>query len=115
MKTKICTRCGKELPLTEFYQYKYKRRYRGKISNWCKICNRVANKQSRSKANYPPPSDPEFYKECKGCGTYWPATLDYYYKNKYLIDGLASRCKICMRQESKWRNEVQTKLKQMKV
>lgn len=35
METKTCSRCGKELPITEFYPSP---RYKGGYKCWCKAC-----------------------------------------------------------------------------
>lgn len=44
IKTKKCTRCGRELPVTEFHK---KRMSLDGLQSWCKECFREAEKQQR--------------------------------------------------------------------
>lgn len=45
-KTKVCSKCGRELPLSEFYN---KSKYKYGVSNWCKECDREYNKNCRAR------------------------------------------------------------------
>lgn len=49
METKTCSRCGKELPITEFYPSP---RYKGGYKCWCKACcseaAKLANRRRRA-------------------------------------------------------------------
>ena len=58
MGTKICKRCQKELPLTEFYFRKESNRYR----DACKKCKSVVTKEEKKQMN-----DAQI-KKCKVCG-----------------------------------------------
>jgi uncharacterized protein YlzI (FlbEa/FlbD family) len=44
-KTKICNRCNKELPLSEFWEQK---KYRDGVRKFCKNCGRAYNKENRN-------------------------------------------------------------------
>ena len=45
-------------------------------------------------------------KRCGRCGTWYPATAEYFIRNKKRADGLASRCKECNREvQRQWREE----------
>ena len=50
--TKTCTKCGKELPVDRFSR---KSSAPDGLQNWCKDCQRVANKASYGKRQLPPP------------------------------------------------------------
>lgn len=43
---KKCTRCGRELPVTEFYK---KSNAADGLQDWCKECFKEANKQQRKR------------------------------------------------------------------
>lgn len=45
METKICTRCGKELPVSEFYQVKYKGQKPKYSYSTCKKCTAIEQKR----------------------------------------------------------------------
>jgi len=46
MKTKVCTKCGKELPATKEYFNANKNRKYG-LSSYCKVCKKIYNKKHR--------------------------------------------------------------------
>lgn len=46
IKTKKCSKCGRELPVTEFY---VKSNAPDGLQSWCKECSKRANKQSRKR------------------------------------------------------------------
>lgn len=46
VKTKKCSRCGRELPVTEFYK---KSDTPDGLQSWCKECFREAEKQQRKR------------------------------------------------------------------
>lgn len=45
MKTKVCSKCGKELPLSEFYKYK---KTRSSLRSYCKKCQIAENFANRN-------------------------------------------------------------------
>ena len=46
MKTKICSKCGKEKDLSEFYKVN---RYKNKLRSECKKCQKEHQKRQRDK------------------------------------------------------------------
>lgn len=47
---KVCTKCGKEKPLTEFFpRYDY-RKAQGKLSSWCKKCHGASGVQYKRRS-----------------------------------------------------------------
>lgn len=47
METKVCTKCGKELPVSEFHKNKYSK---DGLQYMCKACNAKSVKESRQRA-----------------------------------------------------------------
>lgn len=45
IETKVCTRCGKELPVDEFYQVKYKKKATKYQYSTCKTCTAIEQKR----------------------------------------------------------------------
>ena len=45
IETKVCTRCGKEQPVTEFYQVKYKGQKPKYSYSTCKTCTSIEQKR----------------------------------------------------------------------
>ena len=112
METKICTKCGKELPATTKYfrlkktagksdylnsAWNAKKEYRVKRykENQEKF---VEYSREYRKIHYqyaPKPKDG--HKFCMGCGEEFPATTDYFrIKNKDGKFGLTGQCKKCL-------------------
>jgi len=50
--TKVCTKCGRELPVDQFSRRKTSP---DGLQQWCKACHRIANKQANSRRQLPPP------------------------------------------------------------
>ena len=48
VKTKKCTRCGRELPVTEFYK---KSKAPDGLQIWCKECFKKASRQQRKRGS----------------------------------------------------------------
>jgi len=93
--TRICTKCGKELPVTPKCFYRKKLGKYGFMAE-CKKCNELRRKgmiELLPKAN-------EGYKICRKCDRELPATLEYFYKKNTTIDGLRCQCKKCEVQQS---------------
>lgn len=88
-KTKTCTKCGRELPISEFYA---KAGSKDGLQTICKECHNEATKRSREKAQalggLKPPT-----KLCKRCGRELP--LVRFGKNASTKDGLQYWCKDC--------------------
>lgn len=73
METKVCTKCGKELPLNEFYNDKM--RPDGKKSA-CRECTNQSQRELRARKKdsetttirYAPKEEEKTIKECNDCG-----------------------------------------------
>jgi len=88
MDTKICTKCGKEKSLPEFYKSVYGK---GGVESMCKECRQSWNRNYHSKANYLPQI--EGNKRCAKCGKMVPVNdFSFNRRNK---DGRGSYCKSC--------------------
>lgn len=86
METKVCSKCGVEKPLSDFYKQangKYGRH------SWCKECYR--EHQNNSSISYPPKT--EGAKVCTRCGVEYP--IAFFNKSKRSKDGRSSYCKDC--------------------
>ncbi len=112
METKICTKCGKELPATTKYFRLKKNRGKVGLSKQCLECEKeyrvkrykenqekfVEYSREYRKIHYqyaPKPKDG--HKFCMGCGEEFPATTDYFrIKNKDGKFGLTGQCKKCL-------------------
>jgi hypothetical protein len=46
METKRCSKCGRILPLTDFFQCKSRK---DGVQSFCKECHKLANKESKAK------------------------------------------------------------------
>lgn len=89
IKTKVCSECKQELPVSEFYPRK-----NSKIgfSCCCKACHKIRGKIAKAKINAKPKLIPDF-KKCSRCGETYPAAM--FVKDNDRISGLASWCKKC--------------------
>lgn len=45
METKVCTRCGKEKPIDEFYKVKYKGQEAKYTYGTCKVCSNIEQRR----------------------------------------------------------------------
>ena len=85
MDTKICTKCGRELSLTEYYS-----RGNGKLRSECKQCH-----SSYVKSRYKERKDfvNEIKNECKclKCGESRPYTLDFHHMDPSIKDKSIAR------------------------
>jgi hypothetical protein len=93
IKTKVCTKCGVEKPLTEFYRDKSKKDGRRNI---CKSCDK--EKDKLDKLNPPIKKDytcEDGMKICRKCLIKKP--VSEFNKDKNSPDELYFRCKSCIR------------------
>lgn len=88
-KTKTCTKCGRELPISEFYA---KAGSKDGLQTFCKECHNEASKKSREKKEAKDGLKPPT-KLCKRCGRELP--LIRFGKNASTKDGLQYWCKDC--------------------
>lgn len=85
MDTKICSKCGKKLPLTEYYS-----RGNGKLRAECKKChsNYVKNKYQERKKLV---NEIKLDVGCAKCGEKRPYMLDFHHKDPSIKDTTISR------------------------
>ena len=85
MDTKKCSKCGKELPLTEYYS-----RGNGKLRSECKDCHKsyVKGKYNERKNIV---SDIKTSQKCAKCGESRSYVLDFHHKNPSVKDGTIAR------------------------
>ena len=97
MDTKKCTGdCGRELPATtEFFHKSTKGKF-GVRSN----CRECYNKRQYKKSN-PPNEDSNIKQVCSGCGEEFPATLDYFHRDKRGKIGVYTLCIVCKNKNNK--------------
>ncbi|MGJ0848292.1 hypothetical protein ACR77J_16495 [Tissierella praeacuta] len=101
METKICTKCKRELPLTEEYFYIGN----GGFRSMCKDCYRQYAREkyrnrngSISKEKGRPVTAKASEKgtmKCRECGIELPYTNEYFTAHKSYKSGLSTRCKTC--------------------
>lgn len=100
--TKVCSTCHNMLPATtEYFSMNGKR-----LSSRCKVCAKAYSKEfyrkikakkdvlreEERKAN----ALPDGYKKCVVCKEVFPATPEFFRRNKQSKDGLRPRCKQCL-------------------
>ena len=85
MDTKICSKCGKELPLTEYYS-----RGGGRLRSECKNCHKqyVTNQYLKRKELV---NDIKVNCKCAKCGESRSYTLDFHHKDPSIKDETISR------------------------
>ena len=93
MKTKMCSKCNRELPANTDYFFKHKE-CKNNLNACCKECMGYdfTNKLS---AKHPK----DGYKFCTKCNRELPATNDYFYSKKTCKDGLMGVCKDCRKKD----------------
>ncbi len=100
MMTRVCSHCGKELPLTTEYFYRNKRNKDG-FQLYCKQCASKQNKKyyeaNKINKNKNDRCKNE-YQTCTQCGVELPATNKYFYKETR--GGFKTKCKKCLRDNS---------------
>lgn len=85
MDTKKCSKCGKELPLTEYYS-----RGNGRLRSECKVChkNYVKNKYLERKEEV---NNIKTSYKCAKCGESRSYTLDFHHKDPTIKDNTIAR------------------------
>ena len=99
-KTKVCTKCGEELPATSFN--KSKKGCKLGLRSICRSCQSKEGKDYYEK-NKPPLKRDEILgdtKICIDCGIEYPRTTVYFYEREAGRDGLRNDCKLCNRKSS---------------
>ena len=99
--TQVCITCGREFPATLEYFHKRKDGKYG-VTSECKFCK--AEKYFEKDDDYPVNTDPSITKVCTKCGREFPATLEYFHKNKCGEYGLHAQCKECKNNKKRTRN-----------
>lgn len=94
--TKICSKCKKELPATNYYFHRAKNRPDG-LYEQCKKCRGYPYGETRRRENltYNNEEDSNGYKRCHKCNRLLPATYDYFHKDKKCLAGLYNVCREC--------------------
>ena len=78
MDTKICSKCGKELPITEYHKNGFDRKGNQKYRGYCKKCaNEIEKQRYRKKKEY---IDNQKI-QCAKCGETRTYVLDYHHKD----------------------------------
>lgn len=79
IKTKICSKCGEEKPLSEYHKNGFDSNGNQKYRGYCKICaNNIEKERYRRKKQFT-----ESLKEsCIKCGESRPYVLDFHHKDK---------------------------------
>ena len=106
---KICTCCGKEKKIDEFYKDAYGHGLYGRRSQ-CKEC---CNKKNKERANRRKPK-PIKHKICAKCKM--EKSVEHFHNTKYSADGYRYLCKDCSNEEKKiWACENQEHVKKYKL
>lgn len=93
MKTKICSKCKKELPATKKHFYKGSR-FKDGLSTRCKECLKETQKEINN--NYEEVEGKT--KICSKCKKEYPATIEFFDRNSRGKDGLHTQCKECRKE-----------------
>ena len=94
-QTKTCTKCGRELPISEFYA---KAGSKDGLQTICKDCHNAATQKSIEKRKADNIFNESETKTCICCGETKPITE--FYKDKKATDGHQSYCKRCLNLKS---------------
>ena len=92
---KKCNKCGRWLVASTVNFHKHKNGKYG-LYNQCKECN---NNRNRAKIN-PVNTDKSITKICTTCGREFPATLEYFHRQKRGKYGVTSECKFCIAEKN---------------
>lgn len=112
--TKVCTKCGKELPATSEFFRKTGKWLRGS----CRLCEKKYNKKNREKNKKKHDHDyyekmfmiwekEKYMKKCYSCSKL--KKYDNFHKHRKTIDGLSCLCKECNSKKGEKRRETNTK------
>lgn len=98
---KICSKCGRELPLENFVKDRWSK---DGFKSICKECRREKMKEARVEREGKDPyaelkKQGIFTKTCSVCGLEKP--VDEFQKNINSLDGLLSQCKSCASEKRK--------------
>lgn len=99
--TKVCTTCGREFPAIIEYFHKKKGGKYG-VSAECKFC--IAEKRFEEDDDFPVNTDPSITKVCTICGEEFPATVEYFHKQKGGKYGLMGECRECHKNRNRAKN-----------
>ena len=99
-QTKTCTKCGRDLPISEFYA---KAGSKDGLQTQCKDCHNAATQASKDKAKAQAHIEESLretcdMKRCSKCGETRP--ISDFYKDKKATDGHQSWCKLCISRKS---------------
>lgn len=95
---KTCTNCNIKFPALSINFHKDKKSQSG-LRSICKSCHQ---RQGRSNIkNNVPINDGSINKKCSYCKNFFPATTEFFHKNKNVVSGLYSWCKSCTLYECK--------------
>jgi hypothetical protein len=97
--TKVCSKCGAEYPATTEYFYAVGGKSRS-LTGQCKTCIREYHQQLKingASTDYieMDAARKAGLKRCPVCKVAYPPTLEYFYHNAAMRDGLTNRCKKC--------------------
>lgn len=105
MKTKICSKCKRELSIDRFSK---DRRAKSGSQSWCKNCIKILTQEHREQyrqarkvrqQHSSPAPAPLGKKQCSKCKSI--LSLSDFGKDRYHKDGLKSHCKACLR--ARWK------------
>lgn len=94
--TQQCIKCGERKPKT--FEYFPAGNRSGAIRHVCKECKNKQDRMRRSKRRKPQPTREELNslpKRCIKCGEEYPATAEYFQRDKNRLSGLFHTCKQC--------------------
>ena len=99
--TQICSTCGRKFPATVEYFHRAKHGKYG-LASECKFCK--AEKYFEKDDDYLVNTDPNITQVCTICGREFPATVEYFHKNKNGKYGLKPTCKECINNKKRAKN-----------
>jgi hypothetical protein len=92
---RVCSHCKRTYPATIEFFYKH-RSHSGGLSAWCRACYRNRYKE-HTPVKHRTIVDMTQPKRCPSCMESKPRTLEFWYKNERLADGLSGWCRTCYR------------------
>ena len=77
--TKVCSKCGKEKPITEYHKNGFDSKGNQKYRGYCKTCaNNLEKERYRKKKTFLD----SFKHKCEKCGDERPYVLDFHHRDK---------------------------------